>query len=520
MQLNLFDQGNKSKTIEHIPITDLEISKYNPRKTRPPDYIQRLAERIERNGFEITRALWVYSENGTYKVFAGGTRLQASRQARLKEIPCVVHVGFTEDEIVGLADLDNENDEYHEEVSIVDTWMSYLALARDGWTQQRIADAKGVSQKSVSNYIRCANLPKSILDFSNRELINERHAIELLNLVTATNPESAMLYVIEQAGAAATAKDFKALVAKVNDALSLLDGAFKGLPYRWQQELRKETDGIFDQYTIQKKIDKITHAIAKEKREIEEKALAKLEKAKQERLEAERIEKEAMHRELIESVAHGQWWQLGDHLLYCGDTSSDEFMGAIDKAVLAFADPPYNAGAADWDNDFNWRHDALIELADIVAVTPGISSIFDFAKVTQMPYRWSLACWISNGMTRGALGFGNWIYTAIFSKSESIHRNKQDFSKTSISNGNNERTKHKGRKPDGYMDWLLDLFTEPGDLVIDPFLGSGTTLLRCEKKNRRCVGGEIDQEFCKDIIRQWEVETNREAYLSEQNTVQ
>ena len=46
-----------------------------------------------------------------------------------------------------LAEYDNENDEYHTPVSPVDIWAEYARLKSLGWTQQRIAKAKGVSQQ-------------------------------------------------------------------------------------------------------------------------------------------------------------------------------------------------------------------------------------------------------------------------------------------------------------------------------------------------------------------------------------
>jgi hypothetical protein len=209
----------------------------------------------------------------------------------------------------------------------------------------------------------------------------------------------------------------------------------------------------------------------------------------------------------------GEWWQLGKHLLYCGDTSSNEFIKNLPECAFAFADPPYNANAAEWDNNFNWKHDYLIEHAEIVVVTPGISSIFNFANITTMPYLWSMACVISNGMTRGAVGFGNWIYSAIFSRG-SIHKNSQDIITISIKTSESEETTHKGRKPTDFLALLFDKFTDKGDTIIDPFLGSGQTLLVCEKIGRTCIGGEISPDFCAEIINRWETSTGEIAHVN------
>ncbi len=203
-------------------------------------------------------------------------------------------------------------------------------------------------------------------------------------------------------------------------------------------------------------------------------------------------------------VPEGDWTKLGNHLLFCGDTSKTEFWQSIPQAAFAFADPPYNADADEWDNDFNWDHDWLIKKAPIVCVTPGISSIQSFFQNnTTMPYSWSMAIWIKNGMTRGNIGFGNWIYAAIFSN-DSIYRNAQDFMAVTIKTSQTDVTSHKGRKPLDMIINLIELFTEPGDIIIDPFLGSGTTLLAAEHTGRQCIGGEINQEFCKEIIYRYE----------------
>lgn len=226
--------------------------------------------------------------------------------------------------------------------------------------------------------------------------------------------------------------------------------------------------------------------------------------------EIEQAEEEAKELEIKE----GDWVQLGKHFLYVGDTSKPDFYNGLPKVKFAFADPPYNAGVDDWDNDFNWQHDWLIEKSGIVAVTPGISSIKDFMKRTEMPYRWSMATWIKNGRARGALGFGNWIYTALFGD-EKIYKNIQDHFSLSIKSSENDDTDFRGRKPYEYMISLIKKFTNESDTVIDPFLGSGTTLLVCEKLNRACIGGEISAERCREIIRRWEALTEQKGVLVE-----
>lgn len=257
------------------------------------------------------------------------------------------------------------------------------------------------------------------------------------------------------------------------------------------QELVAEMDDSGNVSGVHKQLVKILH-----EREAEAAA------------EAQRLADEAARK--MAHVKLGEWWRLGRHRLYCGDTASADFIDNCPQAAFAFADPPYGAQAAEWDQSFVWGHDWLCEKAQVVAVTPGIVSIFDFALLTAMPYRWSLACWIDNGMTRGALGFGNWIYIALFSDG-SLHRNAQDFVRVSITSDEIGDTAHKGRKPSGLMASLLQTFTKDGDVVIDPFAGSGSTLIACESLGRSCITGEIDPEFCTEIVMRWQAVTGEAA---------
>jgi ParB family chromosome partitioning protein len=244
------------------------------------------------------------------------------------------------------------------------------------------------------------------------------------------------------------------------------------------------------------------------------KAYSELRKAtkQEERQAAQRKIEKATGVKVDERCKVGEVWRLGNHLLYCGDTSSDAFRELItEKAALAFADPPYGANVEGYDDSaFYWQHDYLAETADVVVVTPGIVSIFELARRTAMPYRWSLAAWITNGMTRGALGFGNWMYAAVFSCG-SVFRQAQDFSKVTISNAEAADTDHPTRKPTEYVQWIVETFSKPKQLVIDPFLGSGQTLMVCEAQGRRCIGGELDPKFCSQIVARWEAMTKGEA---------
>jgi DNA modification methylase len=72
---------------------------------------------------------------------------------------------------------------------------------------------------------------------------------------------------------------------------------------------------------------------------------------------------------------------------------------------------------------------------------------------------------------------------------------------------------HPTVKPTAMLeDALLDM-TKRGDIVIDPFLGSGSTLIACEKTGRRCRGLELDPRYVEVILRRYEAVAKRPAIL-------
>ncbi len=56
--------------------------------------------------------------------------------------------------------------------------------------------------------------------------------------------------------------------------------------------------------------------------------------------------------------------------------------------------------------------------------------------------------------------------------------------------------RHPTQKPIALIRELTELFSNPGDIILDPFLGSGTTLLAAQHLGRRGLGIEISEEYC------------------------
>jgi len=61
--------------------------------------------------------------------------------------------------------------------------------------------------------------------------------------------------------------------------------------------------------------------------------------------------------------------------------------------------------------------------------------------------------------------------------------------------GGDENTSHSTQKPVALIKRLIKASSTEGDTILDPFLGSGTTLAACRRTNRNCIGFEIDPQW-------------------------
>ena len=80
-----------------------------------------------------------------------------------------------------------------------------------------------------------------------------------------------------------------------------------------------------------------------------------------------------------------------------------------------------------------------------------------------------------------------------------------------IREGESGERVHPTQKPVKLISQILEDFSKPNDIVYDPFLGSGTTLIASEKTNRICYGMEIDPGYCDVIIKRWQDATGQIA---------
>lgn len=76
-------------------------------------------------------------------------------------------------------------------------------------------------------------------------------------------------------------------------------------------------------------------------------------------------------------------------------------------------------------------------------------------------------------------------------------------------------SEHPTMKPIPLIAYQIENSSKEGDLVLDMFGGSGSTLIACEKLGRKCVTMELDPHYCDVIISRWEEMTGQRATLDE-----
>ena len=231
-------------------------------------------------------------------------------------------------------------------------------------------------------------------------------------------------------------------------------------------------------------------------------------------------------------VKEGQIYELGDHRLLCGDCRDTglvkELIGSS-KISLILTDPPYGVSYIENKKGFcAVKKNIRIENDDIVsedkyciftgnwlsAIKPHLAiknsfyvfnsdkMIFALKKGMQdCGFRLAqILIWIKNSQVMGRRDY--------LAKHELIcygwhgaHRFYKSKDKSVFFYPKpNASPLHPTTKPAGLIRRLILNSTSIGDIVYDPFCGSGSTLIACEQTKRKCLAVEIDPSYCKTII--------------------
>jgi DNA modification methylase len=236
----------------------------------------------------------------------------------------------------------------------------------------------------------------------------------------------------------------------------------------------------------------------------------------------------------------GDVWLLGDHRVMCGDsTSKDDVSSRLlgdRKPFMMVTDPPYGV-----EYDPEWRaeagvnknkekmgkvqNDDRVDWTDAWRLFPGavVYCWHDGRHASEVQKSIEAAGFIVRSQIiwakdRMALSRGDyhWQHEPCWyavRKGKTARRN-DDRSQTTVWNipaRDDSGHGHGTQKPVECMERPIRNHGERGDTIYDPFLGSGTTVIACERTGRVCVGMELDEAYCDVIVQRWEQFTGRKA---------
>ena len=223
--------------------------------------------------------------------------------------------------------------------------------------------------------------------------------------------------------------------------------------------------------------------------------------------------------------------------VYNGDCAVEMQKIASDSVDLILTDPPYNLGNfminrstnlakmrenffanAGWDNlEFDeWIKRMDMFFAESARIIKAGGSMIIFMAIIKVEtiiklaekhgfYYKTTGIWHKlNPMPRNMnLHFVNsteaWIYFTYKKKTGTFNNENKmvhDFIDTSVvSNGEKKAGKHPTQKPIVLLEHFIKLLSNEGDLVVDPFMGSGSTGIVCKKSGRDFIGIELDKEY-------------------------
>jgi DNA modification methylase len=245
-------------------------------------------------------------------------------------------------------------------------------------------------------------------------------------------------------------------------------------------------------------------------------------------------------------VKRGDLFQLGDHFLLCGDATSKEDVDKLmngNKADITFTSPPYNVGhnlgyknkdskyrnnpdnnkeyfnflCNATDNALNNSRYVFLNIQflennkqDIIKyMNKFVDKFCDIAFWKKSQVQPAMANNVMNSQTEVILIFSNETnHRAI--KTANFRGNVSNIIETKSATGENKYSDIiNAVYPLEFVSHFIKNFSQKS--VLDPFAGSGSTLIACEQTNRNCYMMELDTTYCSVIIERWEKYTNKKA---------
>lgn len=241
-------------------------------------------------------------------------------------------------------------------------------------------------------------------------------------------------------------------------------------------------------------------------------------------------------------------WKLGAHRLLCGDATKEEYIVRLmgdEKASLVLTDPPYGVGYVEGKQEFlaTIHKENAAKKFSAIAGDALEDDYYDFSlkwlEAVRSYFAEKNSFYIFNGDTKlrellNALHDAKYVKSAllIWLKNRFVIGRKDyhpqhelilygwygrhNFfgakDKTALFYPNPQKSAlHPTMKPPALLRRLIYHSSRPGEVVLDPFGGSGSTLIACEHLGRRCFMLERDEGYCKTIIERWEKLTGKKA---------
>lgn len=255
----------------------------------------------------------------------------------------------------------------------------------------------------------------------------------------------------------------------------------------------------------------------------------------------------------------GDLWKLGEHRLLCGDARDEGALRTLmgnDRASMVFADPPYNVPIAAIVGRGRTKHrefaaasgemsraqfaDFLtgwMKLATEHSANGSIHFVcIDWRHLAEMLAAGeevyselkNIVVWVKTNAGQGSFYRSQHEFILVFKNGDAPHRNNVELGKHGRNRSNvwtyagvnsfragrmDELSVHPTVKPVALVADAIRDCSGRGEIVLDPFMGSGTTILAAERVGRRGYGLEIDPLYVDVAIRRWQSFTGRDALL-------
>lgn len=188
----------------------------------------------------------------------------------------------------------------------------------------------------------------------------------------------------------------------------------------------------------------------------------------------------------------------------------DGFKMIPDNSVdLIFTDPPYGLNKTGIRNDKDLSL-FYLSLSDSYRVLKDDSFYITFFSTKYLPdifknnpftYYWNFILYCPNGRVSSTIGFTKYMSCIVFKKGNAkiVKKCKDIFVDTPgfMIEPDEGYINHPTPKPKTFIKEILAMFSRENDIVLDPFVGSGSVAVACKQINRNYIGFEIDKDYCK-----------------------